>query len=291
MSEYWKSTPRYWCKHCKVFVRDTKLERQNHDATPRHQGNIKRFLRDLHRGHEKEEKDKERAKSEVARLNGLVSGTEHAEGSSSSGFGRGPTPSMPKPQATPSQRKQQLAQLAEMGVSIPEEFRGEMAMVGEWQVTSERIIEQSESSDKKPETIGFGVRKRAVPEEEEEAEAMETKRRRWSSTYRTHPGDDDADLNALLSKTVAKRKMALADSDVKQEPLEGAGDDFKPLPKIDPEFGEEQKPTIKREPSDGQVKLPETPATLADVGIKPETDSAAGNVIFKKRKAKPIRQK
>lgn len=84
----------------------------------------------------------------------------------SSGFGRGPTPSAPKPQATPAQRKQQLAQLAEMGVSIPEEFRPDMAMAGEWQVTSERIIEPE--GEKKPDALALGVRKRAVEEEEEE---------------------------------------------------------------------------------------------------------------------------
>lgn len=292
MSEYWKSTPKYWCKHCKVFVRDTKLERQNHDATPRHQGNIKRFLRDLHRGHEKEEKDKERAKLEVARLNGLVSGAGHAESSSSSGFGRGPTPSLPMPRATPSQRKQQLAQLAEMGVSIPDEFRGEMAMAGEWQITSERIIDPTEGKEKKPEAIGFGVRKRTVPDDEEEAEAIETKKRRWGSTYRTHPGgDDDADLDALLNKSTVKGKQASADSDVKQEPLEGTGDEAKPLLKVDPEFSEDQILSIKGEPSDGLVKLPDTSPALADVDIKNETDSGAGNVVFKKRKAKKIRQK
>ena len=51
MSEYWKSTPKYWCKHCGIYVRDTKLERTNHEATGKHQGALKRFLRDLHRGH------------------------------------------------------------------------------------------------------------------------------------------------------------------------------------------------------------------------------------------------
>lgn len=291
MADYWKSTPKYWCKHCKVFVRDTKLERQNHDATPRHQGNIKRFLRDLHRGHEKEEQEKERAKSEVARLNGLVSGTGRAENSSSSGLGRGPTPSLPKPQATPSQRKQQLAQLAEMGVSIPDEFRGEMAMAGDWQITSERIIDSTENKEKKPEAIGFGVRKRTVPDDGEEAEEMETKKGKWGLTYRTHPDDDDPDIEALLSKSKSKGKLAAVDPDVKQGPLRNGGDDTKPPLKIEPEFGGDQKSSIKREPLDEQVKLPETTPSLTDIDIKHETDPATGNVIFKKRKAKNIRQK
>jgi hypothetical protein len=292
MSEYWKSTPKYWCKHCKVFVRDTKLERQNHDATPRHQGNIKRFLRDLHRGHEKEEKDKERAKSEVARLNGLVSGTGHAGSSGFSGFGLGPAPSVPKLQATPSQRKQQLAQLAEMGVSIPDEFRGEMAMAGEWQVTSERIIDPNASQDKKPEAIGFGVRKRVAPEDEEEAEAIETKKRRWGTTYRTHPGDDNcADLDALLNKSTANVKLASEDTYVKQEIVEGPAIEVKPLTSMESDVDLDQKPSIKREPSTAQVKLPDISQSQADVDVKDEPDAAIGNVVFKKRKAKNIRQK
>jgi hypothetical protein len=179
-----------------------------------------------------------------------------------------------------------------MGVSIPDEFRGEMAMAGEWQVTSERIIDPTEGKEKKPEAIGFGVRKRTVPDDEEEAEAIETKKRRWGSTYRTHPGgDDDADLDALLNNSTTKGKQASADSDVKQEPLEGASDESKPHPKVEAEFGEGHKPSIKREPSDGQVKLADTSPALADVNIKNESDSGAGNVVFKKRKAKNIRQK
>ena len=86
MSEYWKSTPKYWCKHCSTFVRDTKLERANHDATAKHQNAVNRALRDLHRNHEREERDKERAKREVDRLNGVVSGA--GSGSQASGSGR-----------------------------------------------------------------------------------------------------------------------------------------------------------------------------------------------------------
>jgi hypothetical protein len=183
-----------------------------------------------------------------------------------------------------------LAQLAEMGVSIPDEFRGEMAMAGEWQVTSERIIDPTEGKEKKPEAIGFGVRKRTVPDDEEEAEAAETKKRRWGSTYRTHPGgDDDADLDALLNMSAAKGKQARADSDVNQELPEGASNESKPLLKVEAEFREDHKLSITRESSDGQVKLTDTLPALADVDIK--NDSGSGNVVFKKRKAKNAHQK
>lgn len=294
MSDYWKSTPKYWCKHCKAYVRDTKLERQNHDATPKHQGNLKRFLRDLHRGNEKEQKDKERAKQEVARLNGLVSGAGIGEGSSSSGSGRGSIPPAPKQlQATPSQRRQQLAQLAELGVDVPDEFRGELAMAGEWQVTSERIIDPATEGEKKPEAIGIGVRKRAVQDDEEEAEAAEAKKRRWGSTYRTQPDDDDADLDALLSKAVANGRVNTKELNVKQEFQEDASNIMKPVSKAESTGeGGLQRSSIKMEPSDSDLKLPELKADESDhIDVKHEADFVPENVVFKKRKAKFIRQK
>jgi hypothetical protein len=68
MAEYWKSTasvahgmyglrltkfqPKYWCKYCEIFVKDTKFEKQQHEATGRHQGNIRRSLKGLHREQE-----------------------------------------------------------------------------------------------------------------------------------------------------------------------------------------------------------------------------------------------
>lgn len=318
MSEYWKSTvgfpfycysplltvtqPKYWCKHCKTFVRDTKLEKANHDATPKHQGNLKRFLRDLHRGHEKDEKDKERAKAEVARLNGMIAGggSGATASSSNSGFARGPTPSLPQPQATPSQRKQQLAQLAEMGVAIPDEFRPDMAMAGEWQVTSERIVEPD--GEKNPEAMALGVRKR-VPDEEE-AEEIEAKKRRWGSTYRSHPvEEDDGDLDALLSNVTQKGKGLAVKIEMKGEAKEDVGEVIKTEPGINADEtpaglapSEEQKLGIKREPSDsgGVMAIPPAAPTLP-AGLEQEgaggEDSGVGAIIFKKRKAKNIRQK
>ncbi|KAG9230551.1 hypothetical protein BJ875DRAFT_471901 [Amylocarpus encephaloides] len=257
MSEYWKSTPKYWCKHCKLFVRDTKADRTNHDATPKHQGNLKRFVRDLHRGFEKDEREKERAKNEVARLNGIVTG--RGASSSGSGFGRGPTPPVPKPQATAAQRKQQLAQLVEMGIGIPDEFRPDMAMAGEWQVTSERVIEPE--GEKDPAAMAMGVKKRPLTEEEEEEkQEFENKKPR----FRTHPIEDEADLDALFSQAPVKRDMSKK---------------------------EEVKPEVKEEPVDGLSNIPDAVSSL-DTNLKQENaESGAPGVVFKKRKAKNFRQK
>jgi hypothetical protein len=252
---------------------------------------LKRFLRDLHRGHEKEEKDKDRAKNEVARLNSLVSGGGGGEGSSS-GFGRGPAPSIPKPQSTPSQKKQQVAQLAEMGISIPDEFRGEMAMAGEWQVTSQRILEPQAEGETKPEAIGFGVRKRAVEEEDEEV--VQAKRSKWGSAYRKHPevNTEDDDLDALLSQATAPKPTG-AVPEVKEE----APSVKEEIVKVENVDGVQIKPdpdqiaSIKQEPSLDELPLPSTITAAPDVNIKHEEGQPAVGVFFKKRKAKNIRQK
>ncbi|KAI9650060.1 hypothetical protein NHQ30_000073 [Ciborinia camelliae] len=278
MSEYWKSTPSYWCKHCKQYVKDTKLEKSNHEASPRHQGNLKRFLRDLHRGHEKDQREKDRAKDEVARLNGIVSGSGEAGSSSQSSR---PTSSAPKPPATASQQKQQLAQLAELGVSVPDEFRSDLAMAGEWKVTSERVIDGGDG-EKKPDALALGVRKREAEDGDEEA--IEAKKRRWGTAIRTYPTEhDDDDLDALLSNTTNGKTPALKSETTDTIKIEIKKENDEGTEALLSSQGKE--PAVKSETED-DVKT--------DIKRLPEaTDSepAAAGVVFKKRKAKNIRQK
>ncbi|KUI69307.1 hypothetical protein VM1G_05644 [Cytospora mali] len=319
MAEYWKSTPKYWCKHCSVYVRDTKLERQNHDATAKHQGAVKRALRDLHRGHEKEEREKDRAKREIERLNGVVagtsgSGTTAASSSSSTthtssepGTGANATPSRfggPRtaPAALPeSERKRQAEQLASLGVSLPEEFRKDLAMAGDWQVTSTTIV-QEKPQDSKTGAIARGVHKRERTEEElEEEEAVKglfKKPRRWGRDSRAVGGEGAGpDLDALLSGGLTEEEH-----DTKKE------DDSGPCVKT-----EEEHPPIKEEPPDEAGLSPAQVPTMATATLPNEDASAKlappgeetedGNgaldtagvdtpaFVFKKRKPKKIRQK
>ena len=292
--------PKYWCKHCKTFVRDTKLEKTNHEATPKHQGNLKRFLRDLHKGHEREEREKQRAKDEVDRLNGVVSGS----GSKAPPWERKsaiPATSASR-QATPADRKKQLAQLAELGVAVPEDFRKEMAMVGDWQTTSERLIydnvkKEEDSGDVKPEGLNIGVRKRKFEGQEEEEEAGETVvRRGWGSTVRAYPGqDDDKDLDSLLMTTkILKREEGDSEGKAATSPFSGAGAVINQSAEEDTPLIAADGPRIKREESSGNVVLPETMPEKHGVeapAIKQEDDAVVMGVVFKKRKAKPIRQK
>ncbi|KAF9880587.1 u1 zinc finger domain-containing protein [Colletotrichum karsti] len=292
MSEYWKSTPKYWCKHCSIFVRDTKLERQNHEATGKHQGALKRFLRDLHRGHEQEERDKDRARREVERVKGVAAGS-----SSSTSFSK-PGSSAPAPaSSSESSRKQQMEQLAEMGVSIPTAFRGDMAMPGEWTVTTTKVVDDDATKEKPVEAKAIGVRKKReqTEEEKEEEDAVRglfKKPRKWGG-MKTMP-EDDKELDALLSgdtlfrpkKEESAEPPTKTEDDVKRE--EGA-DEAAPEAKLG-------APAIKAEDDEAGVKL-DVPEVGSDAdAVKKEdgveaTETAAPAVVFKKRKPKNIRQK
>ncbi|KAJ4288706.1 hypothetical protein N0V88_007240 [Collariella sp. IMI 366227] len=218
MSEYWKSTPKYWCKHCSVFVRETKLERTNHESTGKHQGAVKRALRDLHRNADQKERENDRAKREVERLNGIVSGSS-TSGPSTPRTGdksrAGAYGALPQ-QALQGDRQKQLEQLAELGVNIPTELRGGMAMAGEWTVTATRVIEDPDqkAEDKEggsAEARATGVkRERERTEEEKEQEeairGLFKKPRRWGVDSKTMPTEEDAELEALLRGPLVKKK-------------------------------------------------------------------------------------
>ncbi|KAI0191952.1 hypothetical protein EV127DRAFT_51436 [Xylaria flabelliformis] len=284
MSEYWKSTPKYWCKHCSTYVRDTKLERTNHDATAKHQSALKRFLRDLHRGHENEQREKDRAKREIDRLNGIT--TKPSASSSSSTAGAATAT------ATAAQRQQQWEQLAEMGIDVPTELRRDMALAGEWKVTNTRVIDDvpdssNNDSDSKPtnaDAVAAGVRKRAKQEDEEDRDEEEAKvqnlfkkPRRWGRD--TKMVEQDAALDALLSAPLAK----LPKKEEEEDPQ--------------PAIKEDSPPTIKKEEPEagGLLSSITEPAvdekpTIPDV--KEEHDKEPAEVVvFKKRKPKNIRQK
>lgn len=298
--------PKYWCKNCKTFVRDTKLEKANHEASPKHQGNIKRFLRDLHRSHERDEREKQRAKDEVNRLNGVVSGSSAGLGQEAQGSGAPwrRKPAVPPPtangprQATPAERRQQLAQLAEMGIAVPEEFRRDMAMAGDWQVISEKPVydpvnEKEEAADDvedvKPAGLNIGVRKRRHegPEEEEDDGEIQA-RGAWGSKFHTYPDprgqDGQEDLDLLLGKTGVNKLTGGGTT------KHNSGDESIPVP---PSVGAAQ--TIKQDPDAPPIEqdIGETkPSSSRNIVIKPDSDFPEQvGIVFKKRKLKPIRNK
>ncbi|KAH6615336.1 U1 zinc finger domain-containing protein [Boeremia exigua] len=278
MSEYWKSTPKYWCKYCEVFVKDTKFEKQQHEATGRHQGGIRRSLKGLHREQEIEARKQAQAKAEVARLNGLVPGANGAGPSVAAGVGDKATFAKKEPQkkATVEDRKRQWEQLAALGVALPEEARQDMGMAGDWKVVTKKLVgEVNEQGQFEEKQLNKGVHKRKIDEAEEDriaAEGMITKKKGWGQTYKTFPGskdNDDDDIEALFgAKKTPELKMEEVEEKVKTEELVKHEEDTNPLHDI---------PTADDAATDA-----------ADAPVKQEEDApvapAAPAVVFKKRK-------
>ncbi|KAL3475492.1 hypothetical protein BJX99DRAFT_159035 [Aspergillus californicus] len=276
MAEYWKSTPKVWCKQCKIYIRDTTFEKTQHEATGKHQGNLKRFLRDIHRENERGQRDSQRAKNEVERLRGTVSNGQGDNSSpwksESSASTPAPTPAAPKQSrpASKEERKKQIAQLAEMGVAIPDAYRGDMALVGEWQTVSEKVIRPE---DEQGQGTTLGVRKRKhdvnVDEEEEEAkrEAERFVSKGWGSAMKRYPGAEvDEDLDVLLASTKDAKKIKVTTG--------------------------EDKPAKEEKDSNGvsQPKTEEVEDHPSPAAVKDEPEEATAGVVFKKRKPKAMRK-
>ncbi|KAL1306992.1 hypothetical protein AAFC00_005623 [Neodothiora populina] len=302
MSEYWKSTPKYWCKFCSTFVRDTNLERKSHEATPKHQSGIQRSLRNLHKNTEREERDKERARAEVARLNGLVGGNAGSSSSSSSSAaqpGSKPTTTTrsatgaaaaPPPKASIEERKRQMGQLAAMGIAVPEAYRKEMAVGGEWTTVSETPIyhkpaiiksEDDDDLDSK-ESTAFGVKKRKLDEDELEAE--EVARKGWGSKFKTYPNKKakEEDLDALLSGALNK-KPAIKSEDMSDAIKQEDNITSDPTPNV---TGDSVAALKKEEPS-GESALDAVPdINQASDPLKQQAEASEPPVVFKKRKGK-----
>ena len=305
MSEYWKSTPKYWCKHCKTFIRDTKLETQNHEATPRHQGNLQRFIRDLHRGNDRSEREKQRAKNEVDRLNG-ISNVDRLQGNPERQTAL-PAIEAGRRDVGPAGRKRQLAQLAEMGVAVPEEYRREMAMAGDWQTVSvtsaSRDVEsaKNEEEDAKASIAAFGIRKRKFEEQEheqdgnEEGPRIQPATRAWGSATKGYPSAAsgvDEDLDTLLQST----KVLKPDISGGALPKE-SGDGL-----VDPSQSPGNGSLANGQNSDGVTKSGlEADLSKADenrnpgsngskpAGMKENESLVSSGIVFKKRKGKTPR--
>ncbi|KAF2211552.1 hypothetical protein CERZMDRAFT_121499 [Cercospora zeae-maydis SCOH1-5] len=299
MSEYWKSTPSYWCKFCTQYVRDTAIERKNHEASGKHQNNIQRSLRELHKGKEREEREKQRAKDEVNRLNSLVSGQKSAAAQPGSASHLARTsksaPAPPPPPATAQQRKTHAEQLAALGVELPEELKKEVTGVGSYQVVDAHEVDTSSSGavtvnrslaeilaetregqksveeeqkashdEKNSDDCKAGLKRKLDDDhgDPRDEEAAPKSRKAWGSTVKTYPGKaEDVDVADLDALLGGVRK--------KTKTEDGA--------------------VVKQEDGAGSATLDSVPDVEADTsaGIKTEDGaSAAPAVVFKKRKGK-----
>jgi hypothetical protein len=290
--------PRFWCKQCKIFIRDTPFEKTQHEASPKHQGSLKRFLRDIHRNNEQQSRETQRAKSEVERLRQAVAG------GSSKSDPNGPAPwkkaAAPAPKSADrpvsvEERKKQMAQLAEMGVAIPDEYRGDMALAGEWQTLSETKIEEIEGAAK---SIGVRKRKHDGDEEDEDEEGGNPSERLvskgWGSRMRVYPGaqndDDEEGLDALLASTKDLKKSQVAPPDADLEESKSAGE---PKPELASSVKKEEEAAESKDQENDRTAHVKTEEPSVPSAVpteeKPPVEDAPGPV-FKKRKAKIMRK-
>lgn len=182
-----------------------------------------------------------------------------------------------------------MSQLAEMGVSIPQEYRADMSLVGEWQTLSETNVaaEGLEGASK-----SIGVRKRKHEGDEEEGEVDEhapgkTTSLGWGSKLRTYPGEQDGeddDLDALLSsnKELKKPKITSADAESEEKKLEPPA-----LVKQEDEVSESAAPEADKS-SDAKTETPGVDS-VAPKDERPPAEEATG-FSFKKRKPKVMRK-
>ena len=172
-----------------------------------------------------------------------------------------------------------------MGIAVPQEYKKEAAIGGEWSTVSETPIYtniKTEDEDGKP-TASFGVRKRKLDEDEEEIQAIE--RKGWGSKFKSYPGSNkglDDDLDALLSGPIVKKKDTKVENSTPDVKLEQTDAD-----ELNDAIPEEATPAVKKEETIGEASLAAVPDVgQATVPVKQEEAAADPPVVFKKRKGK-----
>ena len=257
-------------------------ERPQHEATGRHKGNLKRFLRGIQNDHDKDEREKQRAKSEVQRLNRAVGGASlSAAPPSAQSFRRGvPTSGS---QASVADSERQMAQLAQMGVALPDDCRGQMALAGDWQVVSQKSVGPGQEIEKgDPPSVGIRKRMFEGTEEEEGAEDA-VKKKGWGSTRKQYPVCRSKDLDALLAGSLPATKGDSSQT-LKQEVSSQPADTERVYEDVGAQpdtSGIATTVQVKQEdPSGGPANVPQVPEHLEEGSLEPLV------AAFKKRKSK-----
>ena len=196
-----------------------------------------------------------------------------------------------------------------MGIQVPEGFRGEMAMAGNWQT----IRQTSSENQSAQESLSTGIRKRKLEDEEAQDEMLAEphSKRIWGKTTRRYPGEEDSGLDALLSTKIplkqetqvikaegVKTEVVDYEEDVKATNLSIEVGDEGPQSEGTQFTSSTFEKTASERPREEPARLPSeggspvTKVETVDTGNSrhlsdvPEADSAP---VFKKRKAKIAR--
>jgi len=68
MSEYWKSIPKKYCDFCKCYITDNKASQDFHERGFRHQGNVRKRVKEIQKNSTIQEREKLQYDSEIAKI-------------------------------------------------------------------------------------------------------------------------------------------------------------------------------------------------------------------------------
>ena len=187
--------------------------------------NVQKSLRLLHKNHERQEVEKQRANDEVARLKKSVSTGINRSDYSKAGYrdaSQAHKVSFPN-NVSVDERKKQMSKLVEMGIAIPEAYRAEMAVAGDWHLVSEAQpalanVKKSEPNESK---TGSLTKRKHINEKQDDSESDHSHidKNKWGSTIKQYPGwheDENLDLIAGTGLTSFNEQVPVK-SEVKNE--------------------------------------------------------------------------
>ncbi len=200
-------------------------------------------------------------------------------------------------EATPAERKAQLSRLAEMGIAVPEDFRREMAMAGDWQTIAERPMLDRVKKEEGLEdfkhfqpdpTLNVGVRKRKFEGQEDEEDTGATVvRKGWGSTVRHYPGTDgdgQDELDSLLNDAAALKRQASGHEMLEPISIPEAGRAPGQEASVAVEPDTTTRSIKKEESHDIDLGIPQYQEAPSGTAVKQENDTQPPPVVFKKRK-------
>lgn len=148
MTEYWKSVGNYYCDYCKLYVRNDAFNRRQHEASPRHQGALKRQVRDIHRKSEREAREALYVKKELARIGGKVAEPSLTASEVPKPINIGTRPK--KTQQPETLDDAEVSRLALAAQAIPGQWSSVSTAEDEASTVKEAFDDEAEEDEKKP---------------------------------------------------------------------------------------------------------------------------------------------
>ncbi|KAJ3118408.1 hypothetical protein HDU96_001926 [Phlyctochytrium bullatum] len=163
MTDYWKSTNKYWCDYCKIFVVDNKISRTNHETSAKHKERVQRFIREIDK--------KERSKQfELDKTKSILKGIE-MRANASMGGQLVHSLKFEQPAAASSTAKP-FAASSSSTVYVPEPKVNFTTGIGDWEVVEEIVDKASLHTHLEAAAAEYRAKAEEAEEKAEEAPAV-----------------------------------------------------------------------------------------------------------------------